>query len=262
VILSRNKTLRQVGGMLETANLLLLKLWLKNPSMVRSFPGEMFRTYMALAREERWTCKSIFEVLDCKEAVRITLDHIPSTVIETRLEQLACLALATKFMEPHAIFEIGTFRGRTALNFALNAPEDGKVYTMDLPPEGRSEAMRGTNVADARIIEESDTGCEYRGKDVAHKIEQIYADSQSFDFTPFHGRMDMVYVDGAHHYEAVRSDTRNALAMVRPGGLVLWDEFANYGDYNDVTRAILDCIPASEVVQVENTQLAIYRKPG
>ena len=33
----------------------------------------------------------------------------------------------------HAIFEIGTFDGRTTLNLALNCAPEGKVYTLDLP---------------------------------------------------------------------------------------------------------------------------------
>jgi hypothetical protein len=60
----------------------------------------------------------------------------------------------------------------------------------------------------------------------------------------------------------VISDTKNALAMLRPGGYVVWHDFANYGDYNDMTRGVLDLLPGREVIQIENTQLAVYRKPG
>ena len=71
--------------------------------------------------------------------------------------------------------------------------------------------------------------------------------------------MDMVYVDGAHDYEAVRIDTINAMKMIRPGGLVLWDDFADYGDQNDVTRAVLDLLPGQEVIQVDHTHIALHR---
>jgi len=71
-----------------------------------------------------------------------------------------------------------------------------------------------------------------------------------------------VFVDGAHHYEAVLSDTRQALKMVRPGGAILWHDFANYGDYNDVTRAVLDEIGGERIMQIANTQLAIYLQPN
>jgi predicted O-methyltransferase YrrM len=222
----------------------------------------MFRTYMSLAREGRWECKSIFDLLPHpEESVRITLEHIRSEVISTPLEQLACLALLAKACHPKAVFEIGTFRGRTALNFALNVPEDCTVYTMDLPLDARSNAIEVANAADSRIIRESETGCDYRGTEIEHKIRQIYADSQTFDFSPFTASIDIVYIVAAHHYAAARRDSENALRIVRPGGYVLWDEFANYGDYNDVTRAVIDTVPAGRVWQIENTQLAVYRAP-
>jgi hypothetical protein len=122
--------------------------------------------------------------------------------------------------------------------------------------------MTDGNAADALIIANSETGCDYRGKAFDAKIEQLYGDSQTFDFSPWAESIDIVYVDGAHHYDAVRRDTENALRMVRPGGYVLWDEFANYGDYHDVTRAVLDTLPGGTFCQVANTQLAVYRKPA
>jgi hypothetical protein len=74
--------------------------------------------------------------------------------------------------------------------------------------------------------------------------------------------MDIVFVDGAHHYAAVVSDTRNALKITRPGGWVIWHDFANYGDYNDVTRAVLSLLRGEEVVQIDSTQLAVHQKKG
>ncbi|HSG98734.1 MAG TPA: class I SAM-dependent methyltransferase, partial [candidate division Zixibacteria bacterium] len=95
----------------------------------------------------------------------------------------------------------------------------------------------------------------------AHKITQLYGNSQTYDFSEFYAAMDLVFIDGAHHYDAVVNDTNNALKMIRPGGVIVWHDFANYGDYNDVTRAALDTIGADAIVQLERTQLAIYRAP-
>ena len=258
MLLSRHKTLRQAFGLLETGNLLLLKLMLRNRSAAAVYPGEIYRSYLALAKEEHWPCRSVFEVLPKAGRVRAQIEHIPSETIGTPLEQLACLALVTKAIDARAVFEIGTFRGRTALNFALNASDDATVYTMDLPPDDRDGPSRRTHTSDARIISDSQTGSDYRGSDVEQKIVQLYGDSASFDFSPYYGKMDLVYVDGAHDYEAVKRDSENALRMLRPGGYALWDEFCNYGDYHDVTRAVLDTVPTGEVVQIENTQLAVY----
>jgi predicted O-methyltransferase YrrM len=262
MLLAKNKRIRQAAAILETGNLLFLKLLLRNPREARRYPAEVFRAYLALAGRDRWACRPVFDVLPSADPPpRITLEHVRDETILTPLEQLACLALITRALEPECIFEIGTFRGRTALNFALNSPAHCRVYTLDLPPGGQEPALESASAADRRIIGESEPGRDYRGKDVEGKIEQLLGDSQSFDFSPWSGKVDLVYVDGAHHYEAVRSDTDNALRMLRPGGYLLWDEFGNYGDYNDITRAVLDALGADAVVQIENTQLGVYRKP-
>ena len=72
--------------------------------------------------------------------------------------------------------------------------------------------------------------------------------------------MDVVFVDGAHHYQATKSDTVNALKMVTKNGIIVWDDFANYGDFNDVTRAVLDTLPHEKVYQISNSKLAMYQQ--
>jgi predicted O-methyltransferase YrrM len=99
---------------------------------------------------------------------------------------------------------------------------------------------------------------EYKGKDVEYKIKQIYADSTVFDFSPYFNKMDIVFIDGAHHYNTVKSDSENALKMAKPDGIIIWHDFAIYGDYNDVTRAVLDCIPSDKIIQIDSTSIAIY----
>jgi predicted O-methyltransferase YrrM len=260
VWLIKNKTLRQCLGVLETANVLFFKLLLRKPSAARLYPGVVFRDYVSLSGKAQWLSRTVSEIVPAASGHRIVVEHLDGGGINTSIAELAHLALLTRCISPKAIFEIGTFRGRTALNFALNSPDDCVVYTMDLGADDRQAATGTMNAADAQIVQNSLTGCDYRGKDVSHKIRQVFGNSLEFDFSPYTGGMDLVFVDGAHHYEAVVSDTRNGLAMLKPGGYLVWHDFANYGDYNDVTRGVLDLLPGSEVIQIENTQLAVYRK--
>jgi predicted O-methyltransferase YrrM len=259
-MLGKNKRLRQLLGGLETANLLGLKLLLKNPKNFAWYPGRVFRTYMRLVGEDRWPCRGLFEIFPEHESVRFQVEYVQhGDGVGECLDWLCYLAFVTKVVQPRAVFEIGTFRGRSALNFALNSPDDCTVYTLDLPPEARSTA--GASREDARLIALDQTGIDYRGKREASKIVQLWGDSATFDFTPYQDRIDLVFIDGAHHYQAVARDTEHALSMVRPGGVVIWDNFSQYGDYNDVTRAVLDRL-GSQVVQIEDTELAIYRVTG
>ena len=45
--------------------------------------------------------------------------------------------------------------------------------------------------------------------------------------------MDLVLIDGSHSFAYVESDTRNAMNMIRPGAVLLWDDYgsirAEYG---------------------------------
>ncbi len=184
MLLTENKRLRQFFGLLETGNLLFLRLLLSNRAAAAVFPGEVYRNYLALSGGDQWPCRSIFEIFPEATRVRAQIEHIPSDVIGTPLEQLACLALLTKAIDAESIFEIGTFRGRTALNFALNASDKGRVYTLDLPPNDRDDAQARTNTSDQIIISESTTGSDYRGSDVERKIEQLYGDSSTFRLLP------------------------------------------------------------------------------
>ena len=261
MLLTKNKLLRVCWGFCETFSLLSLKLCFKNPPRARAFPGKVFREYMSQVGHDRWHSKGIDELFPRMTDSRIVIEHLQGGGVHNPVAELAYLALITRNVCPRRIFEIGTFRGRTALNFALNSAPDCIVHTLDLPPDSREASKRATNADDAAIIEASRTGVDYQGKDAAGKIQQLFGDSITFDFSPYFGQMGVVFVDGAHHYAAVESDTRNALKMVQPGGWIIWHDFANYGDYNDVTRAVLDLLPGQEIIQIDNTQLAVYRKP-
>ncbi|MGH8015618.1 MAG: O-methyltransferase, partial [Candidatus Zixiibacteriota bacterium] len=223
------------------------------------YPGRVFREYMSLVGNEKWVCKNVFDIFPEIEQCRIAIEHVPDRSIVGRVEELAYLAIITKTMSPKSIFEIGKYRGRTALNFALNSPAECQINTLDLPLTEADDAGSTKNFADSELFRKRNLGLNFLGKDVSHKITQLFGNSLEFDFTPFHNKVDLVFIDGAHHYQAAKSDTENALKMIKTGGVIMWHDFANYGDYNDVTRAILDCLPGNKVYQIENTELAVYR---
>lgn len=262
MLLIKNKRLRQIFALAETSNFLFLKLLIKGERGAREYPGVVYREYLARAGKDIWRSASIFQLFPelAEKPPRIVLEHIPGQGIHDAVDELAYLALTTKAMAPSMVFEIGTFRGRTALNFALNSPSAARVLTLDLPLEDADTGHLGS--ADLALTRRRQVGREYQGKDVSNKIEQLFGDSRVFDFTPYEGLADIVFIDGGHTYEVARSDTMNALRLCRPGGVILWHDFGNYGVYADVIRAVLDCVPADEVYQIDSTQLALYRKPS
>ena len=51
-------------------------------------------------------------------------------------------------------------------------------------------------------------------------------DARDFDPEPMRGQFDFVWVDGDHSYDGVKNDTEKALAILRPGGTIMWHDFA------------------------------------
>ncbi|NWF93027.1 MAG: class I SAM-dependent methyltransferase [Syntrophaceae bacterium] len=130
------------------------------------------------------------------------------------------LALLGRVLSPKIVFEIGTLQGYTALLFALNTPRDTIIYTLDLPPDDLcSPSLPTTIIDDAHITAHAhSTEYLYRDHPAGTKVRQLYGDSAQFDFTPYHEKVDLFFIDGAHSYEYVRSDSLNALVCTRRGG--------------------------------------------
>jgi len=69
-------------------------------------------------------------------------------------------------------------------------------------------------------------GRHYLEKGLGNRVCQIYCESRDWDISNYpDGFFDTVLVDGGHSEEVVTSDTRKALQLVRPGGLVMWHDF-------------------------------------
>ncbi|HEV2815305.1 MAG TPA: class I SAM-dependent methyltransferase [Solirubrobacteraceae bacterium] len=159
-----------------------------------------------------------------------------------------------------SFFEIGTSHGRTAWTLARNDPSL-EVYTLDVPLDRSADATALPLAPDdARFFRPADAcGIAFRDTPEAARITQLWGDSATFDFSPFHGRMDLVYVDGAHTYEYVSSDTERALAMLSPRGTIAWDDYTiNPGVYacvNEVARTL-----DRPVYHLFGTRMALYSR--
>jgi predicted O-methyltransferase YrrM len=146
------------------------------------------------------------------------------------LVDLVGLCILCKATQPRTVFEIGTLNGYSALHLALNSPDDTTVYTLDLPTGAARPSLRVT-LSD---ISHADRGAAttrywFSGTAAEAKIRTLHGDSATFDFSRWHGKVDLFFIDGAHSYEYVRSDTENALRCLRPGGAIAWHDFGRRG---------------------------------
>jgi SAM-dependent methyltransferase len=169
---------------------------------------------------------------------------------------LLSLCLLCRAIRPRVVFEIGTFVGYTALHMALNSAEDVRVFTLDLPPDNRSTRLR-TTATDHKLIDKDVGPAVFEDTEVAHRIERLYGDSATFDFTEWRDGVDLFFVDGAHSYDYVRADTRNALRCVRPGGIIVWHDYGRL-EQSGVTRWLHELARDREIHAVPNGSLAYH----
>lgn len=166
--------------------------------------------------------------------------------------------------DAHLLFEFGTATGKTAYLLARNAPADACVITLTLPPEGRTlyQHAKGDRESARRVaLEESSfNSFYYTGTPAESKVTQLYGDSKTLDIAAWRGRCDLVFVDGAHAYSYVINDSRLALQLVAPGGVILWHDYKRRrGPTRDVMRALEELAREVPLVRLAGTHLVGYR---
>lgn len=179
------------------------------------------------------------------------------------LERVALGALVRRERATR-IFEIGTFRGVTALSMAVNAPTDAVLWTLDLPPELTAEEIAshyysGSPTSGFRRMAEAGTAREV-GVALQHytgscRIEQLFSDAATFDFTAYRP-IDLFFIDGCHEYAAALRDTVAAWECLRSGGLLVWHDYT----WASVQQAVRDSGIEAAVTWLRQTSLAFARK--
>ena len=170
-------------------------------------------------------------------------------------QDIYALLRMVHWIRPKRMFEIGTFHGMTTAHLALNS--SAKIYTLDLPRELAADLRRYTPQDAALLQRREEIGKEYRPLNTNGRIQQLFGDSTIFDYRPYHRSIDLVLVDACHQFDAVITDSRNALKLLGEKGVVLWHDF---GNSRDVTRALKRLAKELPIFHIEGTWLAAYVK--
>jgi len=90
----------------------------------------------------------------------------------------------------------------------------------------------------------------YINKNLGNRVCQIYCDSREWDDNCYpDGFFDTAFIDGGHVPDVVTSDTRKALRLVRPGGLIIWHDYcpdAHIIETVGATRNVVGAIAAMQ----------------
>lgn len=208
--------------------------------------------------------KNVFEVLSARSTESIKLGNLKNfntwlgTQYSSYKSDLINLCLLCKLLNPKKIFEIGTFQGNTALHFALNTSPESRIFTLDLPPEASGSELTTTLADDTYLkLLENKTYC-LEGYPETTKIQFLFGDSASFDFSPYFNKIDLFFIDGAHSYQYVKSDTTNALKCCHPGSVIAWHDFGKAG-VNGVSRYLKQLSRTYQIYSTPGGYLAFMR---
>ena len=186
--------------------------------------------------------------------------NITGATSDTEAWILAVLAKRAK-----VLFEFGTCTGRTTYLWARNSPPDARIITLTLGPEQvatyRKESGDASTATRIALGESRFQDFYYSGTEVEGKVLQLFGDSKAFDESPWAGQCDLVFVDGSHARSYVASDSRKALRLVRPGGLVLWHDYRGY-KLKGVFRTLNELARSLPLVHIRGTSLVAYRRPA
>lgn len=153
--------------------------------------------------------------------------------------------------QPMRFMEIGTSAG-TGTNVICNAMgirrfwfnKDRKVMSIDVPPgTDPKEIYPGENPEDGHPAK--------AGIDCHFPYEQLYGNSQTFDFSPYYP-IDAWFIDGKHNYPYAKKDTEQALKS-KPK-LLIWHDM----QIDEVSQAVADVMknhPEYDLKRVGTTRI-------
>lgn len=143
---------------------------------------------------------------------------MPMAGLQISPEQGAFLAFLVRLIGARTALEVGTFTGYSALAVALALPEEGRLVACDVNAEWTAIGQRHWQEAgvadriDLRVAPALETLAALEAEGHADVFDFAFIDAQKSEYDAY--------------YEA-------ALRLVRPGGLIVFDNMLQHGDVAD-----------------------------
>ena len=163
----------------------------------------------------------------------------------------ALLQLLCKKIEAEDYFEIGTWRGESVANVA---PYVKNCFTLNLSDDVMLK--KGLDKSYIQMHRFYSEGI----KNVTH----LFGDSKYYDYSGLNKKFDLIFIDGDHHSESVKSDTTMLFPFLKnEKSVIVWHdakldtETCRY----EVLMGIYQGMPQEthkHIYLVENTLCAIY----
>jgi predicted O-methyltransferase YrrM len=201
---------------------------------------------------ERLPAVYLAEVWPEIAATRVATTMAISHPYELPYGERAILDAIVRHIRPRTIVEFGTFTGTTTAVLADAAPASTTIHTIDLPHDVLCR-LAGVEIAEM-VGREIPAAQLESGRIVAHR-----SDTRAFDYSTLRGRVELAYVDASHEYRDVLHDSKRALEILAPGGVIVWDDYQ--ASEPGVVRALNRVACHIPVVRINHSRLALYRAP-
>jgi hypothetical protein len=197
----------------------------------------------------------VFALLESCPLDRIAQVKIPYRR-DIKLLETFLLVTTMRVVNAKRIFEFGTFMGSTTLNLALNAPDDAEIFSLDLGAEDVSGLQQDPSDALLTQMHIEEPRLEFENTPVDQKITRLIGNSRVFDYSPWEDSIDIVFIDGGHDYTTVKSDTENALKIIRreAPACIFWHDYG-HPQYSENTAFLDELSDKLDIFHVEDTML-------
>lgn len=234
---------------------------LKGLLLMLKYPSVLQRIYLDenVHRSEvfrKYNLPMGLPLVDITDLVKVIDEKIfPSSFLEgssSPMDFVLLKGLAKRFPGGE-YFEIGTWRGESAVNIASTGIH---CITLNLS----AQQMRERNISEKIIALH-----EFYSKGNP-AIRHVYGDSRTFDYKSLGKKFDLIFVDGDHNYELVKNDTQKAFELIKDeNSIIVWHD---YGDTPEEVRwevlhGILESTPEQYrkyLYRVSNTMCAIFTR--
>jgi hypothetical protein len=157
-------------------------------------------------------------------------------------------------LESETVFEFGPDTGDTAWLLAHNLA-NARIYQLD---EGTGPPQ---SVRPAYPLQQL-SGGDDRRRDAttpASRIIRLNGDSTTFDFRPYSGTADLVYIEGSQRQARITSDTEAAFGLLSELGTIVWDGYSGdagvYAYLNDLSSSL-----DRPLLHILGTRLVVYSR--
>ncbi len=153
----------------------------------------------------------------------VKVPMFPAVTFSITLAEAVSLGVLMRKCRARRAFEFGTHRGVSTSQLAANVPDDGEVFTLDLPRTNTQTHFTVDCPAEKEVANFPRKG-DLIPEELRRKVHFLEQDSALFDPKPYAQSMDFVFVDAAHTMDYVVNDSEKGWGMLRPGGIIAWHD--------------------------------------